>query len=195
MPNACSDNFGTSFREHKCKYSEERDCCTGSLGWALASKSAYHLEWWILNEDRFGELSIVLLRDVDAFSGQSLQDPVMVLIVIVGIRIYVGQSEAVEFRIWKRVDDLRLQMFLFLCANSDINFRTLKAVRSSYIISILSQLLRHYSRVNNYTSWGIYKLFCLNLRDILNRKRLSVTEIKYFQRKENCYLMWILSWF
>jgi len=75
---------------------------------------AYHLEWWILNEDRFGELSIVLLRDIDAFPGQGLQDPVVILIVIVRIRVYVGQREAVKLRIGKRVNDLRFQMLLFL---------------------------------------------------------------------------------
>lgn len=75
---------------------------------------AYHLEWWILNEDCFGKLSIVLLRNVDAFPGQGLQDPVVILIVIVRIRVYIGKRKAVELRIGKCVNDLRFQMFLFL---------------------------------------------------------------------------------
>lgn len=78
------------------------------------NEKAYHLEWWILNENRFGELSIVLFRDVDAFSGQGLQDPVVILIVIIGIWVYVGQREAVELRIGKRVNDLWFQVFLLL---------------------------------------------------------------------------------
>jgi hypothetical protein len=68
---------------------------------------SYHLKWWILDEDGFGELSIVVLRDVNAFPSQGLQDPAMILIVIVGIRVYVGERETVELRIGKRVNNLR----------------------------------------------------------------------------------------
>lgn len=101
----------TSFKDIYTKSKHETTCCS------CANTRAYHLEWWILNEDRFGELSIVLLRDVNAFPGQSLQDPAMILIVIVWIRIYVGQREAIQLRIGKRMDDLRLQMFLLLQAS------------------------------------------------------------------------------
>lgn len=74
-----------------------------------------------MNEDRFGELSIVLLRDVDAFPGQGLQDPVVILIVIIRIRVYIGQREAVELRIGKGMNDLRFQMLLFLWTSKFIS--------------------------------------------------------------------------
>lgn len=75
---------------------------------------SYHLEWRILNEDRFGELGVVRLREVNTLSGEGLQDAAMILIVIIWIRVDVRQRQTVQLCIGKCVDDLRLQVFLIL---------------------------------------------------------------------------------
>lgn len=74
----------------------------------------YHLEWRILNEDRFGELGVVRLREVNTFSGQGLEDAAMILIVIIWIRVDVRQRQTVQLCVGECVDDLRLQVFLIL---------------------------------------------------------------------------------
>lgn len=72
-------------------------------------RRAYHFDGSVLDQNGLREGRVVRLNHVDPLPLQDLHNAVMVQTVIVGVRVDVGQGQAVELGTGQRLHDLRLE--------------------------------------------------------------------------------------
>lgn len=109
-----------------------RLCSSSILFWF---EKAYHFKWIILYEHSFCERVVRRVGHVDALPRQRLQNVPVVEAVVIGIRVHVGQREAVQLRVGQTTYDRRLQVFLILEQNIKKKITIFKSVEQ-YIICL-----------------------------------------------------------
>ena len=74
----------------------------------------YHFYGGALDQYCFCEGGVIWLNHIDPFPLQDLHNSVVIQTVIVGVRIDVGQRQAVEFGTGQGLSDLRLESVLII---------------------------------------------------------------------------------